>query len=304
MHINFLELKVVLLALKQFELLCQGENVLVCTNNTTVVSYVNKEGGIKSGSLCALLWRLPTWCNLREIILRARHIPGHLNVIADKLPEVPHPGGGSVCNPVQSYTAQICVSGSEPADLADGRIESSVEGSRRLCFSSGGNPRSSGHQITPSRVPQNDSNCSRVAQHALVLGSDQHVGSDSYSSSKGGEPVNPTLQQLSSQGSPELKSTCLVPRASVIQQEGFSAEVATRIEAPQRKFTRAVYESKWAVFIRWCETNQVDFRSPSIKEIADFLLYLFQEKLLQPSTIDGYRTAIADKIRQLQGQYQ
>ena len=40
----------------------------------------------------------------------------------------------------------------------------------------------------------------------------------------------------------------------------------------------------------------MDFRSPSIKQIADFLLYLYQEKLLQPSTIDGYRTAIADKV--------
>ena len=40
----------------------------------------------------------------------------------------------------------------------------------------------------------------------------------------------------------------------------------------------------------------MDFRSPSIKQIADFLLYLFQEKHLQPSTIDGYRTAISDKI--------
>ena len=40
----------------------------------------------------------------------------------------------------------------------------------------------------------------------------------------------------------------------------------------------------------------MDFRSPSIKQNADFLLYLFQERHLQPSTIDGYRTAIADKI--------
>ena len=30
--------------------------------------------------------------------------------------------------------------------------------------------------------------------------------------------------------------------------------------------------------------------------IADFLLYLFQEKKLQQSTIDGYRSAIADKF--------
>ena len=40
----------------------------------------------------------------------------------------------------------------------------------------------------------------------------------------------------------------------------------------------------------------MDFRSPSIRQIVDFLLFLFQEKHLQPSTIDGYRTARADKI--------
>ena len=32
-----------------------------------------------------LLWSLLSWCNLRQIVLRARHIPGRLNVIADKL---------------------------------------------------------------------------------------------------------------------------------------------------------------------------------------------------------------------------
>ena len=77
---------------------------------------------------------------------------------------------------------------------------------------------------------------------------------------------------------------------------GFSSPVASRIEAPQRSSTRTVYEAKWAVFGRWCESGQVDFRSPSVKQIADFLLHLFQEKNLQPSTIDGYRSAIADKL--------
>ena len=37
--------------------------------------------------------------------------------------------------------------------------------------------------------------------------------------------------------------------------------------------------------------------SPSIKEIADFLLHLCQEKNLQPSTSEGYRSAITDKIK-------
>ena len=85
LHINFLELKAVLLALRQFEYLCPNQIVLVATDNTTVVSYINKQGGMKSGSLCALLWRLLSWCHPRDITLRARHIPGRLNVIADKL---------------------------------------------------------------------------------------------------------------------------------------------------------------------------------------------------------------------------
>ena len=40
---------------------------------------------MRSGSLCALLWRLLSWCHPRGIVLRARHIPGCLNVIVDKL---------------------------------------------------------------------------------------------------------------------------------------------------------------------------------------------------------------------------
>ena len=47
--------------------------------------YINKEGGMKSGSLCALLWRIRSWCTRQQVTLRARHIPGRLNVIADKL---------------------------------------------------------------------------------------------------------------------------------------------------------------------------------------------------------------------------
>ena len=72
--------------------------------------------------------------------------------------------------------------------------------------------------------------------------------------------------------------------------------MAARIEAPQRGSSRSVYEEKWAIFIKWCVTNQVDFRVTPVKSVADFLLYLFQDRKLQPSTIDGYRSAIADKL--------
>ena len=85
LHINHLELKAVFLALKEFQDLCLNNIVLVATDNTTVVAYINKEGGMKSCSLCALLWRILSWCTRRQVTLRARHIPGPLNVITDKL---------------------------------------------------------------------------------------------------------------------------------------------------------------------------------------------------------------------------
>ena len=85
LHINHLELKAVYLALKEFQDLCAEKIVLVATDNTTVVSYINKKGGMRSGPLCALLWRILTWCTRNQVTLKARHIPGRLNVVADKL---------------------------------------------------------------------------------------------------------------------------------------------------------------------------------------------------------------------------
>ena len=40
----------------------------------------------------------------------------------------------------------------------------------------------------------------------------------------------------------------------------------------------------------------MDIRAPHIKAIADFLLHLQHERKLQACTIDGYRSAIADKL--------
>ena len=55
LHINHLELNAVFLAVKEFQDLCSNSIILLATDNTTVVAYINKEGGMKSGLLCALL---------------------------------------------------------------------------------------------------------------------------------------------------------------------------------------------------------------------------------------------------------
>ena len=85
LHINCLELKAVFLTLKEFKDLCSDKIVLVATDNTTVVSYINKEGGMISGPLCALLWRILMWCIRKQVTLKAQHIRGRLNMVAYKL---------------------------------------------------------------------------------------------------------------------------------------------------------------------------------------------------------------------------
>ena len=85
LHINVLELKAVSLARRQFKDQCQNQTVLVATDNSTVVAYINKQGGTHSAEMCALLWKIMTWCHHNHITLKARHIPGCLNVMADLL---------------------------------------------------------------------------------------------------------------------------------------------------------------------------------------------------------------------------
>ena len=85
LHINILELKAVFLALKSFENQLLNQNLLVSTDNSSVVAYLNKQGDTHSQEMCALIWRIMAWTNARGIQIRAKHIPGNLNVLADSL---------------------------------------------------------------------------------------------------------------------------------------------------------------------------------------------------------------------------
>ena len=85
LHINVLELKAVSLALRSFRDQCENQTVLVATDNSTVVAYINKQGGTHSAEMCVLLWKIMTWCHDYHITLKARHIPGCLNAMADLL---------------------------------------------------------------------------------------------------------------------------------------------------------------------------------------------------------------------------
>ena len=62
------------------------KSVLVAMDNSTLVAYINKQGGTQSAEMCGILWKLMTWCHHYQITLRARHIPGCLNVMLTYCP--------------------------------------------------------------------------------------------------------------------------------------------------------------------------------------------------------------------------
>ena len=318
LHINYLELKAVFLALREFQNLCVGRIVLVATDNTTVVAYINKEGGMRSGPLCALLWRILTWCSQRQVTLKAQHIPGRLNVIADKLsrlgqtiqtewsllPEIFH----RICNlwhrpQIDLFATrfnhklpQFVSPVPDPLAVAVDALTLPWENLDAYAFP----PTAMLGKVVEKLQ---NSPCKRLILIApgwpnmpCFLGLGDHVQLGPSQPAQPVQPVDTALQSDPSQESDKSQSSCMAPRATAIKEQGFSEAVAARIEAPQRRSTRSVYEAKWAIFTKWCVINQVDFRSPPVKSVANFLLHLFEVKKLQPSTIDGYRSAIADKL--------
>ena len=85
MYINLLEMKALFLALQSFQELVAGRRVTAMCDNSTVVAYVNKQGGTVSRSLCSLASRLLKWTESLDVHLDARYLPGQSNVLADLL---------------------------------------------------------------------------------------------------------------------------------------------------------------------------------------------------------------------------
>ena len=112
-----------------------------------------------------------------------------------------------------------------------------------------------------------------VGSHCLCL--------PSHGSPTQGDPKNQAIQ---------LPDHCYSPRlprdALVLGPSAKSSEISTR----------TIYKSKWALFEKCCRENLVDFSTPSVKQVSDFFMYLYQDLNRRLSTIDGYRMAIVDTL--------
>ena len=254
-------------------------------------------GQHKISKLCALMWRILTWCQLNNVTLRARHVPGSLNVIAD---------GFSRRNQIQSTEwslspqifKQISKLWESPqVDLFATSLNKKLPTYVSLI------PDPQAWEVDALNIPWENMVAYAFPPTTLLPKVVQKLQSQTCRIIliAPGWPTKPWFWDLvemsghsktttththSAKTTTEQPLPCqpnipepprLVSRSSALQEHGFTAEVAERIAAPQRLSTRSLYTSKWTVFQRWCTEKQVDFRSPSIGDICNFFWYLFND---------------------------
>ena len=211
-----------------------------------------------------------TWCHHYHITLKARHIPGCLNVMADLL---------SRSNQVQSTEwslhpqvfKQICQKWFTPhvnlfathlnhklplyvSPIPDPKAwdintcsEHKLDGSHCLCLLSDGSPSQGDPKNQAMLLPDHRSS-PRLARDALVLGPSAALNRDPTTTPGVNDSTQTVPQVCVPQQSATTQPPCLVSRSGQLQEQGFSVEVAEKIAAPQRSSTRTIYRSKWALF--------------------------------------------------------
>ena len=215
--------------------------------------------------------------------------------IQTDLPKVVHTSCRLICHSSEPQTSTVRISCPRPKGLGHRCSEHTLDESHCLCLPSYGSPSQGDPKDQAIPLPDHP-NSPRLVRDALVLGPSAALNRDPTTTPSVNDPTQTVPQVCVPQQSATAQPPRLVSRSRQLQEQGFSVEVAERIAAPQWLSTRTIYKSKWALFEKWCRENSVDFSTPSVKQISDFFMYLYQDLNRRPSTIDGYRTAIVDTL--------
>ena len=114
-HINWLKLQAVWLTLQHFLPQIGGTVVEVLSDNMTTVSYINRQGGTQSPSLCRLALDLLDWCDEHQIFISAVHLavqreqcPSGCTVTRQLLPDGVGPPLADLRVPVAGLGSSVC----------------------------------------------------------------------------------------------------------------------------------------------------------------------------------------------------
>ena len=141
----------------------------------------------------------PAECDSRQAIQARLDYPDRVvssprGLLGHMLPVAPAPSV-PVCHQIQQQTTTVCVTGSRPTGMGSGCTQSILGRSGPICLPTSSHLGQSGGEVAGLPMQQNYTDCTRVAQHALVLGSSGNVQSDpSGSTAQSAQSGDPTFQ--------------------------------------------------------------------------------------------------------------
>ena len=199
--------------------------------------------------------------------------------------------GRSVCPEAQFKISNIHVSGTRTGGMEGRQPGTVVAGALRLCVSTDMSDQV-GVIEDNSRQGRGHSDSAIVASSGMVRRPHQNVNSLSPGIASDSEVAETNILSPvpQSPGSSRPSRVEVISRFS--QARGFSQEVSSRLSVSQRQSTVQLYEYKWKVFREWCTSQRIDPNTPTVPNIADFLLHLFN-KGLSVTTIKGYRSSLS-----------
>ena len=115
---------------------------------------------------------IQTWPDhSNRVVTSSRSVPSYM------LPVAPA-SSGPVCHQVQQQTPTVCVTGPRPPGMGNGHSQPFSGGPGLIRLPTSSHLGQSGGEVTGLPLQQDNTDCPRVAQHALVLGSGGNVQSD------------------------------------------------------------------------------------------------------------------------------
>ena len=144
-------------------------------------------------------------------------VPQSRGLPSNMQPVVQAPSG-PICLQVQQQAPTVCLSGPRPPSMDSGCSQPVMGRTGSIRLPTSGHLGQSG-EVLRLPVQQNDTDCTRVAKHALVLGSGSHVQSDSPVSAQPAQSGNSTIQPDPTQKSVKSQPPCLGPRATAIKEQ-------------------------------------------------------------------------------------
>ena len=289
LHINILEIMAIRFALKKVIQYKHHSCVMISTDNTTVVSYINKQGGTHSHNL----WEILHWCLEHDIVLRIHHIPGKFNIFADHVSRLDRPLNTEwsldqsvansifqmlsfpqcwfVCDSVQSQPLIVCISRSGQSSLSDRCIINELELSTCICISINNSDTFYSSQDT-SILVQNSSYCSSLASTSLILRGVQLLVSAPNLSSIPSKITNTSKRKIPTSKSPIPHTLHLGVIKQSIRDKKFSQNVVYFVSKSRGASSQKVYDANWVLYSNWCHRKKV---SAPLTVIGDFLVSFF-----------------------------